>query len=205
MTEPIHATFAGSFTDWKKAPQDPFPVYAFLGRSNVGKSSLINMLCGQDDLAKVSQTPGKTQTINYFLINNAWYLADLPGYGFARVSKKLRYQWPAMIRSFLRECPGLACVFVLVDISITPQKNDLDYLNQLGEWQIPFVVLFTKADKVASNEVTRNKTAFFEALANHWNEMPQTITTSSRRKAGKNEVWELISQINASFYKNLLP
>lgn len=203
--ELMNAVFVGSFTDWKKCPQDMKPSYAFIGRSNVGKSSIVNMLCEKKDLAKISQTPGKTQTINFFLVNDHWYLVDLPGYGYARTSKKVKNTWPAMIQAYLKESETLECVFVLVDISISPQKIDLDFLLKLGEWKLPFIILFTKADKASAPEVAKNKKAFFEKLSENWNEMPVTITTSSRRKYGKQEVLEFIADINADFYKKILP
>lgn len=203
--ETINAVFIGSYTDWQKCPQENKPAYAFIGRSNVGKSSIVNMLCDKKDLAKISQTPGKTQTINFFLVNDLWYLVDLPGYGYARTSKKVKNTWPAMIQAYLKESPTLECVFVLIDASISPQKIDLEFINKLGTWQLPFVILFTKADKASALEVAKNKKAFFEKLAETWNEMPFSITTSSRRKYGKTEVLEFIADINGDFYKKILP
>ncbi|MCB0636002.1 MAG: YihA family ribosome biogenesis GTP-binding protein, partial [Lewinella sp.] len=143
----LSATFIGSFPEHKLAPGDGLPEFAFIGRSNVGKSSLINMLVERKGLAHTSNVPGKTQHLNFYQINEEWYLVDLPGYGYARVPKKLRQKWQGMIRSYLLERPALVCVFVLIDSNIPPQANDLNFINWLGEHGVPFIVIFTKTDR----------------------------------------------------------
>ena len=147
--------FLMSNTDWRKCPEAKYPEYAFIGRSNVGKSSLINMLCGRKDLAKVSGKPGKTQHINHFLINEEWYMADLPGYGYAKVSKKQRSKFQNFTIEYLRCRPNLMCLFVLIDSRIPPQKIDLEFMETCGVKKIPFVMVFTKADKLTSRELNK--------------------------------------------------
>ena len=150
------AEFIASYTSYKDCPKDKLPEYAFVGRSNVGKSSLINMLVDQRKLAKTSQSPGKTQLINHFIINNSWYLVDLPGYGFAKVSKSIRKDFNRLIKDYCEFRTNLMCVFVLIDSRHTPQKNDLDFMQWLGEKQIPFCMVFTKADKLSSSALNKN-------------------------------------------------
>ena len=154
------ATYTGSFIALEKCPPPDKPEYAFIGRSNVGKSSLINMLTERKNLAKTSGSPGKTQTINYFLINESWNIVDLPGYGFAKVAQKQRRRWEQMIETYIRNRENLSCLFVLVDSRLTPQKKDLDFINKLGEWEIPFSVVFTKTDKNTQSETAKNIKAF---------------------------------------------
>jgi len=190
--------FLGSFPTYRQCPSDTRPEYAFIGRSNVGKSSLVNMLCGYKKAAKVSGTPGKTQFINMFLINNEWLLADLPGYGYARVSKTKRRQFEQMIRDYMNFRDTLACVFVLIDIRHKPQEIDVEFVNQLGKMRIPFVLVFTKADK---NKKTpelnvENVEAFKAALLETWEEVPPCFITSAESGLGREELHKFIDDIN---------
>ena len=177
-------------------PPPTLPEYAFIGRSNVGKSSLINMLTEQKGLAKTSSLPGKTQLMNHFLINNAWYLVDLPGYGYARVSKEARTKWARMINYYLRKRENLACVFVLIDSRLEPQAVDLEFMEQLGEEGIPFVMLFTKADKQSGSRTQQNVASYLERMAETWDELPQHFITSAVHKTGRDEVLSFIASIN---------
>lgn len=194
------AVFKCSNTRTDKLPAPEFPEYAFIGRSNVGKSSLINMLTQIKGLAKTSQTPGKTQLINHFLINNNWYLVDLPGYGYARVSQKLREEWERFIRYYLRNRENLQCVFVLIDSRVPPQKADLDFCCWLGENGIPFALIFTKADKQSALKTNQGVDAFRNALLEYFEEMPGLFTTSSETRLGRDEVLNFIGDINIQYY-----
>jgi GTP-binding protein len=189
------AKFAVSNQDYKKCPAPNLPEFAFIGRSNVGKSSLINCLCKQKKLAKTSSQPGKTQLINHFNIDDIWYLVDLPGYGYARVSKKSRSAFGKMITDYIFNRTNLLCVFVLIDSRIPPQKIDIEFINELGENQIPFSIIFTKADKLTNNEVAKNTAAFKKALKQYWEELPPTFITSSETGQGREEVLNYISEI----------
>lgn len=193
------AEYLISNTDWQKCPKPDLPEYAFIGRSNVGKSSLINMLTNHDKLAKTSGTPGKTQLINHFIINNAWYLVDLPGYGFAKASQSSRRRWEQMIENYLRKRENLAHVFVLIDSRLSPQKIDLEFINQLGGWQIPFNLVFTKADKNTQAETSRNVKAFLNKLRESWEFLPAHFITSTVKKTGRDAILELIEELNAQF------
>jgi len=190
--------FLGSFPTYRKCPADTRPEYAFIGRSNVGKSSLVNMLCDRKKAAKVSSTPGKTQFINLFLINNEWLLADLPGYGYAKVSKSKRRAFEQMIRDYLNFRDTLSCVFVLVDIRREPQENDLEFINNLGKMNVPFVIVFTKADKNKKHPQRNeeNIEAFKTAMLETWEKMPQYFVTSSEAKMGREEILNFIQEIN---------
>ena len=168
--------------------------FAFIGRSNVGKSSLINMLVNQKNLAKTSANPGKTQLINHFEINSSWYLVDLPGYGYAKVAQSSRRRWEQMIENYLRKRENLVNVFVLIDSRHKPQKIDLEFVNQLGEWQIPFTLVFTKADKEKPGVVQRNVKAFIDSMRDLWEFLPQNFVTSAEKKTGKDEVVAFIGQ-----------
>lgn len=190
--------FVISNTDYKQCPSPDKPEYAFIGRSNVGKSSLINMLTNKTKLAKTSGKPGKTQLINHFLINKAWFLVDLPGYGWAQVSKEMKEKWDIMTRNYLGQRENLYNVFVLIDSRIPPQKIDIEFINWLGEFQIPFSIIFTKADKPNSNKLKSNIAAFNNELQKHWDELPPTFVTSSNNKIGQKEILEYIGQINES-------
>jgi GTP-binding protein len=193
------AAYIISNVDWQKCPAPSLPEYAFIGRSNVGKSSLINMLANYDKLAKTSGTPGKTQLINHFVINEAWYLVDLPGYGFAKVSQSQRRQWEQMIENYLRKRENLVNVFVLIDSRHTPQKLDLDFINQLGKWEIPFNLVFTKADKSTQAETSKNVKAFLNKLREEWEFLPQHFVTSTVKKSGRDAILGFIDEMNTQF------
>ena len=186
-----------------KAPKDRIPEYAFIGRSNVGKSSLINMLMGRKDLAKTSGKPGKTQLINHFKINLNWYLVDLPGYGYARVSKKTKEVFQKFITDYFESRQQLVCAFVLIDIRLEAQQIDLEFITYLGETEVPFCIVFTKADKIGKVKAQQNVAAYTKKLlANNWAEMPQYFITSSTEKTGKEEILEYIGEINETVFKN---
>ena len=188
--------FIGSFEHERQCPKTDLPEYAFIGRSNVGKSSLINMLVGRKDIAHTSSTPGKTQTMNYFLINNEWYLVDLPGYGYARISKTKRKQWQQMITNYLRHRRNLYCVFSLIDSRHSLQKIDLEFLNKLGENQIPFVIAYTKIDKVKKSQQDQNVKTIEEGLLEYWESLPQRFVTSAETQQGREEILSFIEEIN---------
>ncbi|SRR5574344_662926 len=190
------AKFVISNTQLDKCPQGNFNEYAFIGRSNVGKSSLINMLTGQQSLAMISSTPGKTLLINHFLINNEWYLVDLPGYGYAKRSQKERAKIQTIIENYLLNRQQLANVFVLIDIRIEPQANDLSFMEWLGEHQVPFCIVFTKADKLKAGQQKFKLQAYFEKLKESWSELPPYFVTSSQRRLGRKEVLDYIEKIN---------
>lgn len=177
-------------------PSDVKPEYAFIGRSNVGKSSLINMLCNNKKLAKTSATPGKTLLINHFIINKEWYLVDLPGYGFAKRSKKEIARLDQMIRGYILQREQLVTVFVLVDIRLEPQKVDLEFIEWLGQSSVPFTIIFTKADKVSVPKARINVEAYKKKLLETWEELPPIIVTSSEKKQGRDEVLDYIDSIN---------
>ncbi|RFM34397.1 YihA family ribosome biogenesis GTP-binding protein [Chitinophaga silvisoli] len=193
------AEYLISSPEWEKCPTPNLPEYAFIGRSNVGKSSLINMLANNEKLAKTSGTPGKTQLINHFLVNKDWYLVDLPGYGFAKVSQSQRRSWEKMIENYLRKRPNLVNVFVLIDSRHTPQKLDIDFVNQLGEWQIPFNLVFTKADKSTQAETSKNVKAFLNKLRENWEFLPANFVTSTVKKMGRDKILEFIDEMNMQF------
>lgn len=179
-------------------PQDTKPEYAFIGRSNVGKSSLINMLTNNKKLAKTSSTPGKTLLINHFIINNEWYLVDLPGYGYAKRSKKEIDKLDQMIRGYILQREQLVNVFVLVDIRLEPQKIDLEFIEWLGLSSIPFAIIFTKADKLTPNKARQAMEAYKKKLLETWEELPPRFLTSSEKKDGRDDVLNYIEQINNS-------
>ena len=193
------AEFKCSNTKIDKLPPPILPEYAFIGRSNVGKSSLINMLTLKKGLAKTSQTPGKTQLINHFLINESWYIVDLPGYGFAKSSKSMRANWERFIRNYLLKRENLQCVFVLIDSRIEPQKIDLDFCSWLGEKGIPFILAYTKADKQSNLKTHQNVDKFGKALLQTFDELPQQFITSSETKEGRDEILQMIGEINQNF------
>ena len=189
------ATFAISNTDYKKCPKGNVPDFAFIGRSNVGKSSLINMLCNQKNLAKTSGKPGKTQLINHFSINNnQWYLVDLPGYGYARTSKTNREKWESMIVNYFCKRENLYCVFVLIDSRLEPQKIDLEFVDWLGEKGLPFVLVFTKSDKISAVQVDKNVAAFKREMLKLWEEIPRIFITSAIQNKGRDEILEFIEK-----------
>ncbi|NNE27019.1 MAG: YihA family ribosome biogenesis GTP-binding protein [Saprospiraceae bacterium] len=188
--------FIGSFEHERQCPKSDLPEYAFIGRSNVGKSSLINMLVGRNNIAHTSSTPGKTQTMNYFLINNEWYLVDLPGYGYARISKTKRKLWQKMINNYLRHRKNLYCVFSLIDGRHALQKIDMEFLNNLGENKIPFVIAYTKIDKVKKALRTQNVKHIEEGLLEYWESLPQSFVTSAETQEGRMEILDFIEEIN---------
>ena len=177
-------------------PKDTKPEYAFIGRSNVGKSSLINMLTNNKKLAKTSATPGKTLLINHFIINNEWYLVDLPGYGFAKRSKKEVGKLEQMINGYILQREQLANVFLLVDIRLEPQKIDLDFIQWLGDSSVPFAIVFTKADKLSAGKAAQNVEAYKKKLFETWEELPPIFVTSSEKKQGRDEILDYIDTIN---------
>ncbi|MEP6749140.1 MAG: ribosome biogenesis GTP-binding protein YihA/YsxC [Bacteroidota bacterium] len=190
-----------SSPDYTKCPAPDKAEYAFIGRSNVGKSSVINMLCNNQKLAKTSGTPGKTQLINHFIINKSWYIVDLPGYGFAKVSQRDRRRWEQMIENYLRKRENLVNIFVLIDSRHSPQKLDLDFVNQLGEWQIPFALIFTKADKETQRAVASNVKAFLNAMRKEWEFLPPHFVTSAIKKLGRDKLLKFIDDMNVNFKK----
>ena len=196
----IHScVYVISSPDYTQCPAPDRPEYAFIGRSNVGKSSLINMICNNDHLAKTSGTPGKTQLINHFNIDNKWYIVDLPGYGFAKVSLASRKKWEKMIEDYLRKRENLVNVFILIDSRHSPQKNDLEFVNRLGEWQIPFCLVFTKADKENQRTVSKNVKDFLDKMRTTWQFLPQHFVTSTIKKMGRDKILSLIEEMNKEF------
>lgn len=191
------AAFLMSNTRFEFLPNDSIPEYAFIGRSNVGKSSLINMLVQRKGLAKTSSVPGKTVAINHFIINDAWYLVDLPGYGYAQHSKKTREQWRIMINNYIVRRRNLVTTFVLVDSRLEPQNNDLGFMEWLGESQVPFCIVFTKADKVSKAELDRNVEALKQKLLEEWEELPPIFISSSEKHIGRDKILDYIEQQNA--------
>jgi|SRR3954470_5050290 GTP-binding protein len=190
------ATFVISNTDIKKCPAPTLPEYAFIGRSNVGKSSLINMLVSKKDMAKTSGKPGKTQLINHFLINENWYLVDLPGYGYAKVSRDKREKWEVFISKYILERENLMCMMVLLDSRLPPQKIDLEFMDWLGEKEIPFVMVFTKMDKLSKKQTTDNINLYKEEMGRTWDELPHCFYTSAEKKVGKDELLKFIFDSN---------
>jgi GTP-binding protein len=211
------ATYIISSPDYLKCPTPDKPEYAFIGRSNVGKSSLINMLCDNDKLAKTSGSPGKTQLINHFEIESSldesagklkvnifkWYLVDLPGYGFAKVSISSRRRWEQMIENYLRKRENLTMVFVLIDARHSPQKIDLEFLENLKLWQVPFCLVFTKSDKENQRVVSKNVKDFLEAMKKTWQFLPQNFVTSAVKKTGKVKILSFINETNEELTKKV--
>lgn len=193
------AVFIGSYPTVDICPKPVIPEYAFIGRSNVGKSSLINMLTGKKNLAKTSATPGKTQLLNFFLVNKKWHLVDLPGYGFAKVSKDKRAAFTKMIRQYLTTRPSLLTLFILVDARIPPQKLDIDFINKTGASNIPLVIVFTKTDKLSVRQIGLSKEALFNELSKTWESLPQHFITSSMTRSGKDELLDYIEETNKVF------
>lgn len=204
------AQYIISSPDYEKCPAPILPEYAFIGRSNVGKSSLINMLCNNDKLAKTSNQPGKTQLINHFEIvsvpeigqfkETKWFLVDLPGYGFAKISLSSRRRWEQMIENYLRKRENLVNVFLLIDSRHTPQKIDLEFIEALNTWEIPFTIIFTKSDKEKQAVVSKNVKSFLEALKKTQQFLPRHIVTSASKKLGKDKVLNLISEMNHDYF-----
>jgi GTP-binding protein len=190
------AEFVISNTDYLKCPAPDKAEYAFIGRSNVGKSSLINMLTNKNKLAKTSTTPGKTQLINHFLINESWYLVDLPGYGWARVGKKEREKWDKMVKDYLSKRENLYSAFVLVDSRHPPQPVDIEFINWVGSKGIPMSIIFTKSDKQSINKTQSNIALFRTVLKKSWDAMPPMFLSSATDKTGRDEILNYIDQIN---------
>jgi GTP-binding protein len=191
------ATFVKSSVEWAKCPEPTHPEFAFIGRSNVGKSSLINMLVNKKGLAKTSATPGKTQQINHFIINeakNPWFLVDLPGYGYAKSAKSNRVKWEAFIRNYLGKRENLVCTFILIDYRIPPQKIDLEFLEWLGQNGIPFTIIFTKCEKLSKNQAEMKFGVFKEKLLETWENLPPYFFSSATERIGRQEILETIAQ-----------
>ena len=192
------ARFLISNTDVKKCPAADRPEYAFIGRSNVGKSSLINMLVGQNSLAKVSVKPGKTQLINHFVIDESWYLVDLPGYGYAKISISVKEKFQKLISNYILNRENLYCLFVLIDVRHPPQKIDIEFITWLGENHIPFAIIFTKADKLGKVSVAQNVGAYTQELKKLWEELPSILVSSSLDGTGRDEIISFIEKVNKS-------
>lgn len=197
----VSAEFIISNTDVRKCPQNDLPEYAFIGRSNVGKSSLINMLTKRPKLAMTSSTPGKTLLINHFLINKAWYLVDLPGYGFALRGKKAIEKIQRIIESYILEREQMTNLFVLIDSRLEPQKIDLEFMEWLGENGVPFAIIFTKTDKLSNGKVKDNISRYLKKLEEQWEELPPYFLSSSENKTGRHEILDYIDQINRGYSK----
>lgn len=192
------AEFITSNTDYKKCPEPLIPEYAFIGRSNVGKSSLINMLTNHKSLAKISVKPGKTQLINHFLINKDWYLVDLPGYGYAKTSKTNRSVWAGFLKDYLNYRKNLVCTFVLIDCRHKAQKIDLDFMYQLAIDRLPFAMVFTKVDKLSRNQLTINIIEYQKEMSKTWEQMPDYFISSANDKRGRDEILAYINILNNS-------
>jgi GTP-binding protein len=201
--EIVKAEYLISSPSVDKCPAPDRPEYAFIGRSNVGKSSLINMLTNKKELAKVSAAPGKTQLINHFTITSSdkkeWYLVDLPGYGYAKRSMSQRQTWEKMIKDYIQKRENLVNLFALIDSRIEPQQNDLDFIDRLGKWEIPFVLIFTKADKTTQRETAANVQRFLAKLSEHWESPPPHFVTSAVKHLGKKGILAFIHENNGVF------
>jgi GTP-binding protein len=195
--------YLGSYQDVKACPAFSLPEYCFIGRSNVGKSSIINYITAKKEIARTSKKPGKTQSINLFKVmgNPEWLIADLPGYGFAQVSKSTRKQWSTLIEQYILNRPNLMCVFLLVDIRIPRQENDRLFMNFLGSHDIPFSILYTKSDKLKPNELKNAIEVYEQGILEEWAEIPPSIVTSSLRQKGREEILDYIRHMNAIFTK----
>lgn len=202
--EIIDASYLISSPSVDKCPKADRPEYAFIGRSNVGKSSLINMLTNKKELAKISRSPGKTQLINHFNITSSdkkqWYLVDLPGYGFAKVSQSQRRSWEQMIEGYIRKRENLGNLFVLLDSRLEPQKIDLEFVDQMGEWQVPFTLVFTKADKITQREVAANVKKFLGKMRETWEYLPAHFVTSAEKRLGARQMLEFMSTLNDAYF-----
>jgi GTP-binding protein len=194
--------FVKSSEKWQNCPEPTLAEYAFIGRSNVGKSSLINAMMNRKDLAKTSQTPGKTQLINHFIVNEKWYLTDLPGYGYAKVSKVQRKDFEKLITNYILNRKNLVNLFVLVDARHSPQKIDLEFMEWCGESGVPFSIVFTKADKLKTSVLTKNIEEYKNELLKFWEELPQCFVTSAEKKEGCDDILQLIEDTNTFLEKN---
>ena len=195
------AVFVKSAEKIIDCPKPDKPEYAFIGRSNVGKSSLINMLVNKPNLARISSSPGKTITINHYIINDYWYLVDLPGYGYARRSKTLREGWEHALEVYLKDRENLQCLFVLIDSRIDPQDSDLEFLNFLGNLEVPFAIVFTKIDKLNQSMRAKNMKAFTNEVLKNWEVLPTIFQTSSIEKKGREKMLSYIEEVNSKFQK----
>ncbi len=195
-----HANFVGSYVQVSQCPRDGKPEFAFIGRSNVGKSSLINMLLGRKKLAKVSGTPGKTQTINFFDIEQRLYFVDLPGYGYAQISKTKRREWMRMVHSYLQMRDTLQVAFVLIDANIPLQQNDVDFLNWCGQARIPIALVYTKLDRMNRNKQQKNLAAIRKGLLEYWEELPPQFETSAVEGLGREQMWQFIDELTEKYY-----
>ena len=193
------ANFICSNTNWRKCPKENMPEYAFIGRSNVGKSSLINALTNSKKLAKISGKPGKTQLINHFLINEKFYFADLPGYGYAKISKKIREEFQSFTLKYLKNRENLVCLFLLIDLRVSPQKIDQEFMEFCALKKIPFVICFTKSDKLKKAEIVENTNQYKDYLLKQWESFPINFTTSSVKKTGLKEIVSFIEENNIQF------
>ncbi len=193
-----HADFVISNSDYKKCPEDKLPEYAFIGRSNVGKSSLINSIVNKRNLAKTSSTPGKTQLINHYIINNSFYIVDLPGIGYAKTSKKIREKFRKMVENYLIKRLSLECLFMLIDCRHSPQTIDQKFMQWLAENQIPFVIVFTKADKLSEKQLKKNISSYKQEMLKEWIELPKIFVTSSKNKRDIEEIKKFIHKIQKS-------
>ncbi len=196
------AEFVKSSQKWQDCPEPNLPEYAFIGRSNVGKSSLINAMMNRKDLAKTSQTPGKTQLINHFIVNENWYLTDLPGYGYAKVSKSMRKDFEKLITNYILNRKNLVNLFVLIDSRLSPQKIDTEFIEWCGENGIPFSIVFTKSDKLKPNIILTNIENYKTELLKTWEDLPETYTTSAEKKIGGNEILKFITKTNQFLINN---
>ncbi len=192
----ITAKYMGSFPQYELCPEAKLPEYAFIGRSNVGKSSLINTICERKGLAHVSKKPGKTQAINFYQMDESWYLVDLPGYGYAKTARKKRKTWGRMISEYLLRRQTLQCAFVLIDANVPPQDLDREFINWLGENRVPFVLTYTKVDKLTKNQLASNLAAIRKSLLEFWSELPQEFITSSEHNIGRDDIIDFISDLN---------
>lgn len=203
--EVTSANYIISSPNIQGCPKPDRPEYAFIGRSNVGKSSLINLITSHSKLAKVSSSPGKTQMINHFLINadkhgnGGWYLVDLPGYGYAKRSQTQRAQWQKMIAGYFQERENLITVFVLIDSRLSPQKIDIEFLQQLGEWGIPFNIVFTKSDKNTQSDTAKNVKSFVNKMKEDWEYIPKSFITSTVKRTGRRELLEYVDELNTEY------
>ena len=198
------AEFVISNTDYKLCPKETYPEYAFIGRSNVGKSSLINALVNRKNLAKTSGKPGKTQLINHFKINDSWFLVDLPGYGYASTSKTNREMFKEMINKYLLNRKNLICLFVLLDIRHNPQSIDLEFMEKMGQEKIPFVMVFTKSDKISQTQISKNIKLYKTEMLKQWEYLPDMFITSSENQNGISEILKFIEEYNEEFNPTLI-
>jgi len=200
LSKQLNISFIGSFSNYKSCPENNLPEYAFIGRSNVGKSSLVNMLSGKTNIAKVSNTPGKTQLINLFEVDKEWHIVDLPGYGYAKSSKANRAAWSKMVTDYLKGRKNLVLLFVLIDSRLPAQKIDLDFMEFCGKNNIPFSIIYTKSDKSSFNQLNKQIADIRKTILQYWSSMPDEFVSSSQNKTGREEILEYIYTINEQFH-----